>query len=280
MIEQESDRLVSQLLDELGPADPPAGFARNVMTRIISERHAINRRTVTSNKEGSAMTRRAMWGLAAAAAVTLAVFTIKGFPTVGRGTEGAIGAAKKYEAPQIASQDVVLGDAAAQEFLQSAEFDRLMKDPDARSLLTSAALMPYLRDARFLAAFRDSTVRDVMANRAVAELFDSSDAKAALQAELKGSAAAAAVSQASANAAVNATARSMVMRALTDRSVAAALKSDAVWAALSDKAVRDKLRGADAAAALKGNVLAAAAAQRGFAAAGVSGRLESALAPR
>ena len=36
MIDQDSERRVSQLLDELGPADPPPGFAGNVMARISS----------------------------------------------------------------------------------------------------------------------------------------------------------------------------------------------------------------------------------------------------
>ena len=74
-----------------------------------------------------------MWGLAAAATITFAVFAMKGFPPAGYGTEGTIGAAKKYQAQQLADKDVVLGDAAVQEFLQSDTFDRLMKDPNART---------------------------------------------------------------------------------------------------------------------------------------------------
>ena len=198
MIDHESDHHVSKLLDELGAGEPPADFTASVMARIVSERPASNERIVPFKKEGIAMTRKVMWGLAAAAAVTLAVFAIKGFPPVGRGTEGTIGAAKKYQAPQIADKDVVLGDAAAQEFLQSEAFDRLMKDPDARSLLTSAALQPYLRDARFIDAVRDPNVRAVMANQAVAEIFASADARAALEAAINAQMAGTAVKQASA----------------------------------------------------------------------------------
>ena len=45
------------------------------------------------------MTSQAMWALATAAAVLLAVFVIRGFPPAGSGTESTIGAAQRYQAP-------------------------------------------------------------------------------------------------------------------------------------------------------------------------------------
>ncbi len=71
---------------------------------------------------------------------------VKGFPPVGRGTEGTIGAAKKYQAQQLADKDVVLGDAAVQEFFQSDTFDRLIKDPNARNLIADARIDAALQD--------------------------------------------------------------------------------------------------------------------------------------
>ena len=48
----------------------------------------------------------------------------------------AIGQAQRYQAPQISNKDVEMaGSAEAQQFLQSDAFDRLMKDPAARSAL-------------------------------------------------------------------------------------------------------------------------------------------------
>ena len=62
----------------------------------------------------------------------LAVLAYTGFPPEPGGSEGAIGAAKRYQAGQIAASDVKLGDQAAQEFLQSDLFDKLMKDETSR----------------------------------------------------------------------------------------------------------------------------------------------------
>jgi hypothetical protein len=277
MIENESDRLVSQLLDELGPADPPAGFTRNVMARIVSEGHTTTRRTTPLHQEGSAMTRKAMWGLAAAATITLAVLSIKGFPTVGRGTEGTIGAAKKFDGQQLSNKDVVLGDAAAQEFLQSAEFDRLVKDPDARSLLGAAALQPYLRDARFLTAVKDANVRDAMTDSAVASIFASNEARAELEAELNAQVAGAEARNASA-AAVNAATLAQIAQVLSSATRADVLRNDLVRQMLTDPGVRDLMSQSGVAAAMHGQALAAAVAQAGFSAAAMSGRLESAMA--
>ena len=71
------------------------------------------------------MRTKVLWGLAAAAAIVLAVLAYTGFPPDTGGSEGAIGAAKRYQAGQIAASDVKLGDQAAQEFLQSDLFDKL-----------------------------------------------------------------------------------------------------------------------------------------------------------
>ena len=278
MIENESDRLVSQLLDELGPADPPAGFTRNVMARIVSEGHTITKRTKPLHQEGSAMTRKAMWGLAAAAAIMLAVLSVKGFPTVGHGTEGTIGAAKKFDGQQLANKDVVLGDAAAQEFLQSAEFDRLVKDPGARSLLGAAALQPYLRDARFLTAVQDANVRDAMTDSAVASIFASNEARAELEAELNANVAGAEARNASAAAALNAATRAEIAQVLSNGATANVLRNDLVRQMLTDPGVRDLMSQSGIAAAMHGQALAAAVAQAGFSAAAMSGRLESAMA--
>src|SRR5947207_8129932 len=75
---------------------------------------------------GVIMGRKVMWGLAAAAAVVLAILAVRGFPAVGSGTEATVVPAQRAQTTQLASNDVVLGDADAQAFLQSDAFDRLM----------------------------------------------------------------------------------------------------------------------------------------------------------
>ena len=71
------------------------------------------------------MGRKVMWGLAAAAAVVLAILAVRGFPAVGSGTEATVVPAQRAQTTQLASNDVVLGDADAQAFLQSDAFDRV-----------------------------------------------------------------------------------------------------------------------------------------------------------
>src|SRR5205085_9606636 len=89
------DERLTRLLDELGSAEPPAGFADQVMTRIVSGERPFGRLRFF-NRGGIVMAKKVMLGLAAAAVVVFAVFIVRGgFPTVDRGTEGTIGAAKK-----------------------------------------------------------------------------------------------------------------------------------------------------------------------------------------
>ena len=101
-----------------------------------------------------------MIGLAAAAAVVLVTFSITGYPPIGKGTEGTIGQANRYQAPQpqMSASDVKLGDTAVQEFLQSDMFDRLMKDENARKLLADASVRAMLADTAVNRSLRDQSV--------------------------------------------------------------------------------------------------------------------------
>jgi len=154
MSEFAPDDRLSALLDELGPEDPPSTLVRDVMARInpVPTRQPA---PVLRFEKGHDMTRKFIWGIAAAAAILLAVFSIKGFPPTGAGTEGTIGAAKRYQAAQLSEKDVTLGDASAQEFMQSDTFAKLLKDPAAVKLLS---------DAKFVAQVKDSSVRYTLTN--------------------------------------------------------------------------------------------------------------------
>lgn len=165
MTDEFPNERLDDLLQELGPADPPSDFSRQVLSRLDGDRSRVTGKVVPFGQKGIAMTKKAMWGLAAAAAVILAVFVARGFPTVDRGTEGAIGAAKKYQAGQIASSDVKLGDTSAQEFLQSDTFARLLKDPDAVKALADPAIRAKLSDVEFLRAIRDPELASALRNQ-------------------------------------------------------------------------------------------------------------------
>src|SRR4029079_2088041 len=63
-----------------------------------------------------------------------------GFPPTGQGTEGTVGAANRYQATvKLGDKDVVVVDMAVQKFMQSATFDRVMKNKNARVVLRKIA---------------------------------------------------------------------------------------------------------------------------------------------
>ena len=92
------------------------------------------------------MNKKILFGLAAAAAVVLAVITYSTNPPATEGTEATIGAAQRAQAPQIAAKDVALGDQSAQDVLQTELWDQLAKDEDLRNLLTDANVRHQLTD--------------------------------------------------------------------------------------------------------------------------------------
>jgi hypothetical protein len=158
MTDHESDRRLSQMLDELGSAEPPADFTRKVMSRITNHPVTIHRAHAESHREGTTMTRKAMWGLAAAAAILLAIFVVRGVPPAGPGTESTIGAAQRYQAPQIEAKDVAVGDTSTQAMMQSDTWDRIVKDETLRTLLQDASFRARLQDARLRAALADNDI--------------------------------------------------------------------------------------------------------------------------
>ena len=98
---------VNALLDELKEADPPPpGLVPDVMAQIRS----IQSRGSMPRQGDARMAKKVMIGLAAAAAMLIAVFAMTGWPPVDLGTQGTVGAAKRYQAQQMSAADVKLGD--------------------------------------------------------------------------------------------------------------------------------------------------------------------------
>src|SRR6185503_11160265 len=141
--------------------------------RQISAQATRNVASEMSDRGGEkVMARKTMIGLAAAAAVVLVAFSITGYPPTGKGTEGTIGQANRYQAPQpqMSASDVKLGDTAVQEFLQSDTFDRLMKDENARKLLADEGVRRALADPALSRAMRDEALRRAMGGDALRQL--------------------------------------------------------------------------------------------------------------
>jgi hypothetical protein len=173
---------VSRLFDDLGQIDPPAGLARDIMRSISSTQEASGSRELRVTEGGRVMGRKVMYALAAAAAVVLAVFATTGYPPMGRGTEGTIDGARRYQAQQMADKDVVLGDPAAQTFMQSDVFDRLMKDDAARKALANGNLRDALMDVSLAGALGRTELASALADSGLNRMFTDAELAAALSA--------------------------------------------------------------------------------------------------
>jgi len=274
---ENDERQVSQLIEDLGPVDPPDGFSRRVMTQISLQAHRPRATVVRFRQGGLVMIKKAMWGLAAAAAIVLAIYSYTGFPPVGHGTDGTIGAAQKYQAPQIAAKDVKLGDAAAQEFLQSDAFEQLARDAEARELLSNARFARWLDDAEVRNALTRNDTRQALTSRAVHELYQRAELRNELENQIKANAKVQAVQKATAETDAR-SARAAVARVLDDDAVRGALKSDLIRQALDDSELRGVFANARMARALNGAAFRGAMMHAGFASALHSTALSSALA--
>ena len=170
-------RQVDQLLDELEDADPPPGLVERVIAQVKPVKVLIPVRR--SYGGGLTMAKKAMLGVAAAAVVVLAVLSITGFPKITHGTEATITAARKAETPQIAAKDVVLGDTAVQQFMQSDVFDRLVKDPAARRILSNPGYRGALAEANVRGAMLSNELKTAMADSGIHTALLSKEVEAA-----------------------------------------------------------------------------------------------------
>ena len=154
------DDEVTRTLNDLPPVDPPSTLVNDVMSTIASRRAArATHPSVIPIKRGEIMAKKVLWILAAAAAVALITMRFVGYPPVEKGTEATIGAAQRYQAPQISSADVKTEDAQLQAFLQSDLFRQLTTDKAARQALKNKDFQKALQDPAVRAALASSDVR-------------------------------------------------------------------------------------------------------------------------
>lgn len=160
----------------------PPGFTASVMRRVRTAAGGFSLLTRWSRRStasrlgytpaftgGDTVIKKVLIGTVAAAAIVLGIAYWTGYPPVpGEGTEATVGAAQRYQAKQMSDKDVVLGDAAAQQFLQSEGFDRLMKNEKARAFLKKASKDPELKNAllnpELLRLLRLQSAADLFAN--------------------------------------------------------------------------------------------------------------------
>ena len=156
---------VTEMLRDLPEVDPPPVLVDNVMSTIV-RRARIETMSPTLVTKGRTMAKKVLWSVAAAAAVALVVMRVLGYPPVQDGTEATIGAAQRYQAPQISSADVKLEDAQLQAFLQSDVFRQLASDKVAQEALKNNDFRRALADASVRVALSSPDVVAAIAARA------------------------------------------------------------------------------------------------------------------
>ena len=154
------DDEVTRTLNDLPPVDPPTTLVNDVMSTIASRRAArATHPSVFPTKRGKIMAKKVLWIVAATAALALITMKLVGYPPVGKGTEATIGAAQRYQSPQISSADVKTEDAQLQAFLQSDLFRQLTTDKTAREALKNKEFQKALQEPAVRAALASSDVR-------------------------------------------------------------------------------------------------------------------------
>ena len=257
------DDEVTRTLNDLPPVDPPSTLVNDVMATIASRSAA--RATHSSyipTKRGENMAKKVLWIVAATAALALIAMRLVGYPPVEKGTEATIGAAQRYQSPQISSADVKTEDAQLQAFLQSDVFRQLTTDKAARQALKNKDFQKALQDPAVRAALASQDVRYAIGNLRVA------DAAALAKSDVK----VLATNDVRINAALDANA---MLRAAFESSPAlrAALASPDVIAAMNSKGLDAVLSKPDLAMLVSSEVVfsALSASEAALDAAGAAG---------
>ena len=247
---------LSALLDALGPAEAPPGLVGNVLSQVSHRPQAL--RPSSTIQRGVAVNKKILFGLAAAAAIVLAVITYNSNPPATVGTEATIGAAQRAQAPQIAAKDVKLGDTSTQDVLQTETFDAIMKDEAVRTALQDAEIRAQLQRADLRQSLQDSAIRKALNDPdLMRKLQEPSLARALNDPQLAQRYSDENLRALLSNRAfAEALRRSEFRAALLRGNVAAALRSDTMMRALSDRNFEAALRSREFAASLARGVRA------------------------
>src|SRR6516165_2098754 len=97
--------------------------------------------------------------------VIVAVIALRGYPTT-RNTQGSIGVAQRYQSPQIGEQDVALGKAEVQAFLQSDLFHKMATNPAFRQEVKNGDISRLLASEAFHELMKDQYFADLLTQEA------------------------------------------------------------------------------------------------------------------
>lgn len=256
---------LSALIESIGQVDAPPTLAADVLavinksarssrvvefSRATPAGHAKELRSSVTG-EGLAINKKVIWGLAAAAVLVLAVVGYNANPSVNEGTEATIGTAQRYQAPQIEAKDVAVGDTSAQQVLQTATWDAIVKDETLRTLLQDASFRMKLQDPELRQSLSDENLLKALRSSSFAKaLADPELARKLNDAELTKKLADEDLRTALLNPALS--------RALADANFRAHLADVNVMAALARPAFQNALRDGGFAAAMRHSAFATA----------------------
>jgi hypothetical protein len=113
--------------------------------------------TTMAGQKNRFATRAIFAGAAAFAVLALVVWIGDFYPPHKEDAYGTIGAANRYRSEQITNADVQLSNPEIQAFLASDTFDRIVRDPNARALLSNSALLEAIKLDTFRSALSQSS---------------------------------------------------------------------------------------------------------------------------
>ena len=256
---------LSEMLQSLGSAEPPATLVQDVLARISQSpvRRSIYSPSVSirpSAPRGDiGMNKKIVWGLALAAVLVIVVMRLAGYPPVSEGTEATIGTAQRYQAPQIQAKDVAVGDTSVQALMQTETWDAIMKDETLRTLLQDANLRASLQDPELRLALAHTDILRALRGPALGrQLTDAALLRALEDPEL-------AAKLNNPGLTKKLLGDPGLARSLNDENLRAALRNQVFVNALRNSEFRTQLVRANVAAALAGPAFQMALKDNGFA---------------
>jgi hypothetical protein len=251
--------------------EEPPGLASAVMERVRAEHQLPGASSVlasdTSQVNGvsagrndwrggwsMATSRKVLLGIAAAAVIAVGYCAVNGFPPVGPGAEGTVGAAKRYQSEQMAGKDVAVQDDGVQALLQSDAFRRVVADKQTRAILASKEFQKAVSDASvqavierlatdrafadsLKAAASDATVQKLLADAARNGAADAARSSAADAARSSAAdAARSSAADAARNSAADAARSNLIAQAAQNPAFAQLSRSEAFQGALRSQA--------------------------------------------
>jgi len=206
MTDEYDDEQIAKTLRQ-GQPDVPAGLAASVMQEVNRTeaglsgwrrwRRARHAASLTGQRSLQQQGRhvgggivvstrtKVMIGVAGLAAVAIAAVLITGYPPTGMGSEGTVGAAKRYQGAAMSQKDVKVTGADLQKFLQSDTWHRLMTNKSSRNsihkLFSNQPLQKAMGKPQVLARLADKKFAAALASPGMAAVFSNHELELALE---------------------------------------------------------------------------------------------------